>query len=830
MKFKKLAKGGEKGQALIIVALLMIISALIIAPMLSHVGTGLKSGKEVYEERMQLFYAADSGIEDGLWQVDNEQLETLLTGYDKYAYYDEDDTDPYQWDYTLPEVNEKAVQINLRNIWIPKDIGPPSPGDAKDIIEGVGGESPELVISGSISAISTYQIKIAYYYDDDTDPGGAGLTLSTVGIWLPPGFDYVDGSCSLGIEPATPEAYCSGLAVVWSFAEGTTLASFPGSPGDPLERSFTFQFDGPENVNPAAALSWINTSGGYTWDADVKVYKVTSTATDDSFTPAKETIVEAYTAKSKIREMGTSLSGDYCAVGNTLMKATGTTGMAPYYRNRLYKQSSATVGEFTGTGDVPPGYVPEDAHVDAAFLYWSGWIEGEETVIVIWSDDCDSFEDNWETGGNWEAAGGEFHGWGGGTPGSRELSMHIGLVSPYSLDLSGYSGREVTVSWEQREWESGWGQQLEWDDGSHWSEDFEAFHDDNPQSTFNAAIPEEYVTSEFRMRLFLDFDNTNEHCYLDNITITAPAELSLQNVADAQVNMVKFGVADNMTDVTANLSDCQIAASDDAAPGAWCYSCFYDATVEVNALITAGEVESSSAGTYILSHHDTSGGDYSFYGGGSTDYPLGTPALSMTNRYQWSYAGWSLIIIYSSPETEGHQLYIFDDFRYVKVHTTLEFPISGFLVPGQVQKPDGTWEEYAAHMTCFVGDGDEQYSGDYIALRDQGGTQRKLSDGITVGPILAFWCHEYFSNPYDNVWNGKFRGSGGGEVDGIDVDTFQIRWDDNILQEGDFSADVVLGNASDDPNDAELIMVTYIIISFRSSVTSGGTISYLVKG
>ncbi len=64
----------EKGQALIIVLILILVGGLIIAPMLSYVGSGIKMGKEVYEERMELFYAADSGIEDGLWQIKYEQL------------------------------------------------------------------------------------------------------------------------------------------------------------------------------------------------------------------------------------------------------------------------------------------------------------------------------------------------------------------------------------------------------------------------------------------------------------------------------------------------------------------------------------------------------------------------------------------------------------------------------------------------------------------------------------------------------------------------------------------------------------------------------------
>ena len=57
---------GEKGQALIMVLILMLVGGLIIAPLLSYVGTGLKVGKDVHEERMDELYAADAGVEDAL--------------------------------------------------------------------------------------------------------------------------------------------------------------------------------------------------------------------------------------------------------------------------------------------------------------------------------------------------------------------------------------------------------------------------------------------------------------------------------------------------------------------------------------------------------------------------------------------------------------------------------------------------------------------------------------------------------------------------------------------------------------------------------------------
>lgn len=63
---------GEKGQALIIVLILMALGGLIIAPLLGFMSAGLVAG-QVFEVKMEGLYAADAGIEDTLWK--------LLNGY-----------------------------------------------------------------------------------------------------------------------------------------------------------------------------------------------------------------------------------------------------------------------------------------------------------------------------------------------------------------------------------------------------------------------------------------------------------------------------------------------------------------------------------------------------------------------------------------------------------------------------------------------------------------------------------------------------------------------------------------------------------------------------
>jgi len=142
-------------------------------------------------------------------------------------------------------------------------------------------------------------------------------------------------------------------------------------------------------------------------------------------------------------------------------------------------------------------------------------------------------------------------------------------------------------------------------------------------------------------------------------------------------------------------------------------------------------------------------------------------------------------------------------------------------------------------MTCFVGDGDEHYPGDFIALNAPEGmsshqipNEYKLWDGITIGPIQTGWSHQWFPNNAsspNNVWNGQ---SVGLTASGIDIDNFNVTWDwalGHDLEPGKTSAKVSLGNASTNPSDAELIMVVYVIISFRSETTTGGALSYLIR-
>jgi len=700
MKMAKLRKmlthrgKNESGQgALAMVLILLMLGAIILTPLLVFMSTGLKAG-QVYESKMQEFYAADSGVEDGLWRIKNDEL----GNYSDFNYT------PYP--YVLPEdINDENVAVNITNVWIPTADIPDDPGS---IIE-----SGRLIVTGSVITFPGgdwgYQIKISYYYDADPesayyDPEGANLKIDEIGVWLSGGFDYVpDGLGNLDSYSYDVNAHCGGKAIIWDL-ENSVFKDLPGGTDNPgihlMVRTFDFQYS-PSGQYPQA-LSWVETSGvsaswendfSLSWEADSKPYRIESTA--------GSTTAEAYVIKNELRKMGAAISGEYVAVGNSLLTPSATSGVDKEYRDRLYLGSSATVAS---------GSIPADATMEGAYLYWSGWID--------------------------------YHYWKATT-------------------------RHGHTTWR-------------WD---------------------STGIPG------------LNYD------------LNTPAQL----IANAKVNTVKFGGGDVLTNI--NTSQWQVMENVNH-PGSWSYSCFYDLTKKdpttgkslFATLVEAGAVSPNGSGTYTLSHADavvappdsnlrpgypgvpggtTAGNYYSFtlYDTSSyTGYPLGTPATKLSGQWNTNqggrvaYAGWSLIIIYSSPETKGHQLYLYDDLLNCGSYETLQFPISGFLAPDAIRT-----EGYAAKLTCFVGDGDDEYSGDYIQVN----SGAKLSDGFDP----------------NNVWNSK---SVGLSVSGVDIDTFTVSYP--TINPGDILAQVKL------PTDFDQYNLVYIILSFRSDITTGGTVSYLIRG
>jgi hypothetical protein len=69
-------KGGmrdQKGAALTLVLVLLVVGGLILTPLLGLMSTGLISG-QLYERKADELYAADAGVEDAIWRIQSNNL------------------------------------------------------------------------------------------------------------------------------------------------------------------------------------------------------------------------------------------------------------------------------------------------------------------------------------------------------------------------------------------------------------------------------------------------------------------------------------------------------------------------------------------------------------------------------------------------------------------------------------------------------------------------------------------------------------------------------------------------------------------------------------
>jgi len=108
---KALAKN-EKGQALVMALILLLISGLLIAPLLAYMNTGLTAGG-VYEEKAADLYAADAGVEDAVWKIQKE-----LTGLPPPSC-----ENPYpSTTYNVTDINGKTVEVTITSLLAVENI------------------------------------------------------------------------------------------------------------------------------------------------------------------------------------------------------------------------------------------------------------------------------------------------------------------------------------------------------------------------------------------------------------------------------------------------------------------------------------------------------------------------------------------------------------------------------------------------------------------------------------------------------------------------------------------------------------------------------------
>jgi hypothetical protein len=279
---KTIVKGAlrdEKGYVLTLVLTLLVLGGLILTPLLGLMSTGLIAG-QVYENKMYEYYAADAGIEDALWRLLNEEMDNI------------------NWPlrYDLPGlVNNKQVRVAIESVWLLEglsDLGLPNSQPAEgDSNYG----NDHWTVTGAINIDNT-----ANYIIDITsdEPDAENATVDHIGVWLPRGYSYVEGSVEInGVaigeddlvkdpDPLEGILHKGGTVLVWDFSGVTfgmlskNISSSP-SGGCPPAAKFP----------PSVRLSFDYTGSGEVTEVDggERVY---TTAGSDTFTvPAGVTSV-----------------------------------------------------------------------------------------------------------------------------------------------------------------------------------------------------------------------------------------------------------------------------------------------------------------------------------------------------------------------------------------------------------------------------------------------------------------------------------------------------------------------------------------------------------
>ena len=271
----------EAGQALLLVIALLGVGGIMLAPLLSFMGDGLK-GSQLYEIKSEELYAADAGVEDAIWQINNlgepgaipyEYLDELNEIY----YYTEDEEpvvngmtvevsiqylEPWNGGVyrVLSDAGETRVDAIIASVWLDfKDItnyvvttpgyfeenGPcsifPAEGEEHGPQEGYGGPwpSPEDLITWYSRDVD----KEDPYPDYEIDLDGGDLIL---------GPTYVDGDFSIINSTHTdpdPTLYLTGtLYITGDAVFGST------------KQNFTIDLDGPDPDNPVPQTIFVESS------------------------------------------------------------------------------------------------------------------------------------------------------------------------------------------------------------------------------------------------------------------------------------------------------------------------------------------------------------------------------------------------------------------------------------------------------------------------------------------------------------------------------------------------------------------------------------------
>jgi len=209
---------GERGQALIIVLILMVVGGLIIAPLLSYMSSGLIVGR-VYEKMADELYAADAGVEDAAWQILAETDDVPDELGESWPYWLADSADPDK------AVNDKAVDIRITYI-----------DPEEDYAKAYKIESTATTDADSSTTIVSYVSLVAgfrYLFDNAiTSPGDVSIEANSTVT----GDVQYNGTLDLGNNATIDGEEITEDIAIWPSVDTLTpfyLAQVEGAPTVP---------------------------------------------------------------------------------------------------------------------------------------------------------------------------------------------------------------------------------------------------------------------------------------------------------------------------------------------------------------------------------------------------------------------------------------------------------------------------------------------------------------------------------------------------------------------------------------------------------------------
>lgn len=171
----------QKGAALAMVLVLLVLGGLILAPLLGLMSTGLLAG-QVYEKKTSEYYAADGGVEDAIWKIVNgvAELPDSPCGNQSWSY-----------DYQLvDDINDKDVEVTIEYL-----------GDYTHLITATAASDDGS--STTVKASATLDVAITEgegFFDSDWDviEEGEGNYYLEAGAYDPNDIQVADGNIELG--------------------------------------------------------------------------------------------------------------------------------------------------------------------------------------------------------------------------------------------------------------------------------------------------------------------------------------------------------------------------------------------------------------------------------------------------------------------------------------------------------------------------------------------------------------------------------------------------------------------------------------------------------